>query len=238
MSELDFRAINELTSLLRERKDALTIRWLYSTVGIGVFALIVAWFEQGSPRVPRFLTIAVWVATFVLAGLSIFLPRRQLSDRDLARQLKKPADAQGWARTMKLTPKQAETLAGLPDLEQRLFGLTTLFERPYNLGLKLAGALAVLGLAYGLAAGTLVEATLPLLGALALNGWHYPRLQPLVDRGRKLDSLAEDEEAVRQLTGKGPRAPQPAGAATPLTAQQPPPRPVPQQPRLRNPRKR
>jgi hypothetical protein len=210
MSELDFQAINKLTELLRARKDALTIRWLFATATIGVFALIVALFEQGRPRVPMALTVLVWMATAVLAGLSIWMPMKKLTNRDLLRQLRLPVDVHGWARTMRLDAEQTSTLASLPSLEQRLFGLTLIFERPYMLGLALAGGLAVLGLLYGLIAGTLVEATVPLVGALALNCWHYPRLTSLVDRGRKLESKDEDEAMVRELTRKGPRRPPPS----------------------------
>jgi hypothetical protein len=228
MSELDFQAINKLTELLRERKDALTIRWLYATATIGAFALIVALFEQGRPRVPMALTVVVWLATAVLAGLSIWLPRKKLTDRDLLRQLRLPVDVHGWAQKMRLNAEQTRTLAELPSLEQRLFGLTLIFERPYMLGLALAGGLAVLGLVYGLIAGTLVEATVPLVGALALNCWHYPRLTSLIDRGRKLESKDEDEAMVRELTRKGgqrrppasdsERPPAPASTPPPATA--------------------
>lgn len=237
MTALDFQAINRLTGLLRERKDALTIRWLGSTVAIGVFALIIAWFEQGSPRVPLLLTVFVWVASAVLAGLSVWLPRQQLADPHVARRLRLPADAQGWARKMRLTPEQARTLAALPNLEQRLFGLTLLFERPYTLGLAFAGALAVLGLIYGLIAGTLVEASVPLLGALALNCWHYPRLTPLIERGRKLESKAEDEAVVRELTGMTPGHGRRASPSAPPPARTPSVRPPAATPRARTLRK-
>lgn len=202
MTQPDFSAINKLTVLLRERRDALTIRWLAATVMVGVFALIVAWFEQGSPRVPLALTIVFWLVGAVCAVLSVWLPRKQLADRHLARQLSLPADAQGWARRLELGAEQSRALATLPDLEQRLYGLTLLFERPYTLGLALSAGLAFVGLVYGVLAGTLVEAMPLLLGALALNCWHYPWLTSIIDRGRKLESLAEDEAAVRSLTGR------------------------------------
>ncbi len=223
MTQPDFSAINKLTVLVRERKDALTIRWLGATMTIGIFALIVAWFERGSPRLPMPLTIAFWLVGATCAVLSVWLPRKQLTDPLLARQLARPADAKGWARQLGLGPEQAGTLAELPDLEQRLYGLTILFERPYTLGLALSGGLAVLGLVYGILARTLVEAMPLLLGALALNCWHFPRLTSIIDRGRKLDSIAEDEAAVRSLTGRNRVAPKASPSGRPPSPSTPPP---------------
>jgi hypothetical protein len=89
-----------------------------------------------------------------------------------------------------------EAFKALPPEEQRLLGLTIPFLRPYVIGLALANGVALIGLAYGFMIKTLLDASPFLLGALALTAWHYPRLGPLIDRGRKLDRHEEEEQAV------------------------------------------
>jgi hypothetical protein len=230
MSEPDFAAVNELTRLLRQRKDALTLRWLAVTVSIGVFGLVLAALAKNPPDpFPVAAKIAIWVVAATLALLSILLPRRQLTDKHVLQQLAFPVDPQRWARQMRLDADQSRSLGSLPDLEQRLFGLTMLFERPYTLALGLTGGVAVVGLLYGIVARTMVDAMPILLSALVLNCWHFPRLAKLIERGRKLDSLAEEARTVRELTKlqrepgrKAPASVRPPGSpARPIPSRKP-----------------
>jgi hypothetical protein len=201
MAQTDFAAANELTRLLRQRKDALTIRWLAITVAIGVFGLVLAVLAQHphDPIAPA-LTIASWVVVVGLAVASIVLPHKQLTDKHVVKHLGLPADPQRLARQLKLDAEQARVLGALPDLEQRLFALTALFERPYTLALALTGGVALVGLGYGLVTRTMVEAMPLLLSALVLNCWHFPRFGRLVERGRKLEDVADEARTVRELT--------------------------------------
>jgi hypothetical protein len=199
MNQPDFSARNKLDALVRERKDALSIRWIAATAAIGGYALIVSVVARDLPQpVSPVLSVLCWIAAAALCALSVVMPRRSLTDKQIARHLERPADPQRWAAVLRLSPGDSRTLAELPEEEQRVFGLTLAFERPYNVGLALAGALALVGLLYGVLVQGLIEAAPFLVAALALNGWHFPRLRPLIDRG--LELAGDDEDAIARGT--------------------------------------
>jgi hypothetical protein len=208
MAEPDLAAVNTLTGLLQRRKDALTVRWLAVTVASALAAPLPSLVAGVAPKVPLAATIAFWVASAALCVLSVWLPRRELNDKLIAARLQEPINVPDWSVKMKLKSEQMRELEGLPELEQRLFGLTLVLERPYNVGLALSAGLALLGVAYGLLARTLVEASPALFGALALYCYHYPRLAPLVDRGRKIAARMEEEALVRGVTATAKTAEQ------------------------------
>lgn len=200
MTQPDFAARNQVDALVRERKDALTVRWLIHTGAIGASAVLLAILAHTVPEPVATPVVALaWLIGLALAALSVVLPRRRLADEHLASWLRAPVDPYRWALQMKLTDEQKDAFMALPPAEQRVFGLTLLFEQPYVLGLNLALGVVLVGLGYGLIARTLIEAAPFLLGALALNCWHYPRLARLIDRGRVLQSAAQDEDTVREL---------------------------------------
>jgi hypothetical protein len=200
MAQPDFSARNKLDVLVRERKDALSIRWMAATTAIAGISLLIAAFAHDIPNeVPWAVKVACWLAGVVLAVLSVVLPRRWLTDKELRRQLEQPVEPDVFRRRMRLDAEQSQTLAELPSTERSAFGLILLFGRPHALGLSLSGALALVGLGFGLATRGLIEAAPFLLGALALNCWHFPRLAQLVERGLKLASANEDALAQRAL---------------------------------------
>lgn len=203
MAQPDFAARNKLDVLVRERKDALSMRWLAATAAIAGHSLLLAAIAREIPdEVPWAVTALCWLLAALLAVLAVVLPRRRLTDKELARHLESPVDLELCSRRLRLDPEQRRVLAELPSVEQRAFGLILLFGRPHTLGLGLSAALAFVGLGYGLATRGLIEAAPFLLAALALNCWHFPRLAPLVERGLELASADDDadEDAIADLT--------------------------------------
>ena len=200
MTEPNFAARNQTEVLLRQRRDILTIPWLCATVLIGGYAVVLAVYGRTvAEPLPPGLGPALMGAGVVLALLSVLLPLRQLGDKRLEARLRVPIEAYFWARSMRLRGVHAETFKALPPEEQRMLGLTILYQKPYAIGLALANAVATIGVVYGFLSKALVEAAPFLLVALALNCWHYPRLAPLIDRGRKLDRVEEEQEALELL---------------------------------------
>jgi hypothetical protein len=223
MSEPNFAARNQIDVLVRERKDILTRPWLGATVLIGVYAGVLTYFGGATAApLPPMVGPAMMTGAAVLGLLSVVVPRLQLSDKKLQARLREPVEAYRWAKTMHLRGPLMDQFKALPSDEQRLLGLTIPFQRPYLIGLGLANGVATIGLVYGFMNKTLMEAAPFLLAALALTAWHYPRLGPLIDRGRKLDRHEEEDEAielVERLEKKKARAsqsqPPPAAAAAP-----------------------
>jgi hypothetical protein len=212
MSEPNFAARNQTDVLVRERKDILTKPWLVATIIIGVYAGVLAYFGRAtSERLPALVAPAMMLAAAVLGVLSLVVPRLQLGDKQLEARLREPIDAYRWAKTMRLRGPLMDAFKALPPEEQRLLALTIPFQRPYLIGLALANGVALVGLAYGFMSKTLVDAAPFLLAALALTAWHYPRLSPLIDRGRKLDRHEEEDQALellQRIEKKEARAPQ------------------------------
>jgi hypothetical protein len=200
MTQPDFAARNQVDVLLRERKDALTLRWLAATGGVGAIAVVLSIMANTIPNeLPTAVVALVWIAGALIAILSVALPRNLLTDAQLAAFLRAPPDAYRWAIALKLKPEQKDAFLALPPQEQSVFALTLLFEKPYHLGLGLSLGVAGVGFAYGILTHTVLEAAPFLTAALALNCWHYPRLAPLVDRGRKLQAASQDEAEARAL---------------------------------------
>lgn len=218
MTEIDFAARNQVDVLLRERSETLTKLWLGATFAIGAIAVVLSVFAQTlATEVPSAVVLLAWLIGGLLALLSVVMPQRELADVYLARWLRLPVDAHRWAKQLKLSIAQRDAFIALPAQEQSVFGLTLLFERPFKLGLGLSVGVALVGLVYGLLTHTVLEAAPFLTAALALNCWHYPRLSRLIDRGRKLQSGAEEEAEARalanlhveQATKDLPRGPRP-----------------------------
>jgi hypothetical protein len=212
MAEPNFTARNQTDALVRERKDILTKPWLVATVLIGLYAGVLAYLGRATAEpLPPLIAPAMMLGAAVLGFLSVLVPRWQLSDKRLQTRLREEVDAYRWAKTMHLRGPLMDAFKALPPEEQRLLGLTIPFQRPYLIGLALANAVALIGLVYGFMIKTLLDASPFLLGALALTAWHYPRLGPLIDRGRKLDRHEEEEQAValvERIAAKEARASQ------------------------------
>jgi hypothetical protein len=240
MAQPDFSARNKLAVLVRERKDALSVRWMVATTAIAGYALLLAAVARDLPdELPWAVTVACWLAGAVLAVLAIVLPQRRLTDKELKRHLQRPVESDVLSKRLRLDAEQSRMLGELPASERRAYGLVELFAQPHLLGLGLSGGLALVGLGYGIATRGLIEAAPFLLGALALNCWHFPRLAKLVDRGLRLASADEDALAQRTLArleererrgSQRPPASRPPPRPQPST---PPPRPGPPGPRPR-----
>src|SRR5690349_16368370 len=128
MSEIDFSAHNKLTAMVRERRDALTVRWLISTAIIGGYAMVLAALAKSRPApVPVWVIATCWGLSVLFAIASFVIPRRQLTDQHILTQLQRPIAIEQWTRRLKLTQPQQHELAGLPPAEQSLFGLNLLF---------------------------------------------------------------------------------------------------------------
>lgn len=221
MTEPDFAARNQVDVMLRERSETLTKLWLVATFAIGLVAIVLAAVGETMPaELPGAVVTLAWLVAGLLALLSVVLPQRELGDPYLDRWLRLPVDAHRWAKQMRFSVEQRDAFIALPPAEQSVFGLTLLFERPYWLGLGLSFGVALVGLVYGLLTHTVLEAAPFLTAALVLNCWHYPRprLRKLIERGRSLQSRAEEESEaaalanlhVQQATKDGsPRGPRP-----------------------------
>jgi hypothetical protein len=200
MTQPDFTARNQVDVLVRERAEALTKRWLAATGAIGAVALLLSMLANTMPeKVSGFLVLSCWLVGGVLAVLSVVLPRGELADSHIAKWVRAPVDAYRWAKRMGLNDDQQDVFIDLPPAEQSLVGLTILYERPLWLGLGLSLGVALVGFVYGLLFRAVLEAAPFLIAALALNCWHYPRLTKLIDRGRTMQSAAEDEAQARAL---------------------------------------
>jgi hypothetical protein len=229
MAEPNFTARNQTDVLVRERKDILTKPWLVATVLIGLYAGVLAYLGRATAEpLPPLIAPAMLLGAAVLGVLSVLVPRWQLGDKRLQARLREDVDAYRWAKAMHLRGPLMDAFKALPLEEQRLLGLTIPFQRPYLIGLALANGVALIGLAYGFMIKTLLDASPFLLGALALTAWHYPRLGPLIDRGRKLDRHEEEDQAielVERIAAKEARAsqsqPPPARKSVARAASQP-----------------
>jgi hypothetical protein len=197
MAQPDSAVWNKLAPLVQARKDALSIRWNAATALIAAYAVLLSVLDR--PRldeIPLLPTVAAWLLSAALGGLSLLLPKRALADKRLRGHLQIVVDPKLSATRMRLDPKHSRLFQELPAREQRMLALTQLFERPYTQALLLSGAVGLVGLAYGVAFRTLLEAVPLLVVALALNCWHYPRLTRLIDRGHKL--ARADEQAAQK----------------------------------------
>jgi cobalamin synthase len=196
----DFAAQNQVTALLRERKDVLTVRWLAATAAIGALAIVLALIAQTIPaELPTAVVVVAWLIGGALAAASVLAPRQMMGQKLIAARLRAPVDAYRCAVQMKLSAANKDVFIALPVSEQSVCALTLMFERPYTIALGLAFGVALVGFVYGLVSQTLLEAAPFLLTALGLMCWHYPRLDGLVDRGRAVLKADQEQEALRAL---------------------------------------
>jgi hypothetical protein len=186
-------------AFIRQRQDILTMPWIGATLSIGAYALVLAFAsDAGAVRVTPYLTVLLGALGCGFAAASILLPRRACSDAAIAAQMRLEPQVQTWAKTLQVDAEQLKFLSELAGTEQRLIELTLMFRRPYLLALALAHGVALAGLAYGLLSQALLQAVPFLIAALALNGLHYPRLAPLLARGRKLDRPDEEMQQMER----------------------------------------
>ncbi len=193
-----------LDEVIRPRIEVLTIVWLAMTASIGVYAMVVAFAAWDVlPRdISPFLAYFLRLVASALVALSVVLPRRLLSDRVVAAHMHKEPQVRALAtnlRTGQVDPEELRHLAALPPLDQRLAGLVALAWKPTLIGLALSEAAALVGLVLGLAAQSLFAGLPMLAAALVLNLWHYPRPEPLLERGRKLQGDAEIDALEHDL---------------------------------------
>jgi hypothetical protein len=227
---------------MRVRKDALILVWTVATVIIGVYAGILAWSGKALAEPVRPLVSALFMAGAALcAAASIYARYKLLDDARMRAHLEQEIDAHRWARRMRFDPPQTAVFVAMPEPAQRIVSLTLFFERPFMLSLALANGVAILGLWYGMMTRTAVEAAPFFLVAVALNCWHYPRLNKLLERRRKFVSPGEDTQALHLLeqiqqrnTIAGDRRPEPEPEPEPEPAPEQAPKPAARkQPRLR-----
>ena len=216
MTQPDFAARNQVDVLLRARAEALTMHWLLATGAVGALAVLLTILANSMPEpVSGVVTALAWLVAAVLAVLSIALPRKALADPHIASWLRAPLDGHRWAVQLRIKPEQKRVFLALPPNEQSVLALTIPFLRPYVLGLGLALGVALVGFVYGLMCRAVLEAAPFLVVALALNCWHYPRLGPLIDRGRKLQSKAEIDDQAHALANMHAKPDAPADPGRP-----------------------
>jgi F0F1-type ATP synthase membrane subunit c/vacuolar-type H+-ATPase subunit K len=212
---------SNLDDIVRPRQEALTVIWLAMTASIGVYAMIVSVVTRD--WMPGEVGLAAGIVFRLMAvGLtiaSIMVPRRMLSAAQITELMRTEPDLKALAtrgRSHDADLEELRQLHALPKLDQHLVALVQQFRTPYIVGLAFSEAVAFLGLVFGLMAHNMF-ASLPLLAAaLALNGYHYPRLTKLLDRGRKLqhdeelDSLKQDLQQLEKDLRKRPRMQKPS----------------------------
>lgn len=192
-------AQSKVAVLARERADKLTVPWVISTGAIALYSLVTVGVGFGNRvSTPVGVTAAFALVAAVLGVLSVWRPRTQLADGVLLKQLKQRLETNQWATSMRLDPTQTAQYKGLPESEQRVLALSLLFERPYFEALAATAGIALLGLVHGLLTKSFEGGWPFFVAAFALNGWHYPRLAGLIDRGRKLYREAEEAAQVRE----------------------------------------
>ncbi len=194
-------------AFVRRRQELLTIPWIAMTIALGLESIVLSVVADSGPvPVPAWLRYGLAAIGCGLAAASVLLPRRACSDAKVKAQMRCEPDPRVWARGMGLDPEQSQILLEMAPAEQRLVGLMRMFVRPHRLGLGLSQAVAASGFLLGLLCRSMLSATPFLLVALALNGWHYPRLGPLVRRGRKLGQadreMLELERQLQQMTSE------------------------------------
>lgn len=197
----ELAAAEKFDALVRACSEKLTVPWLAMTASIGLDSIILSYVaEQGPLPASLALTCVLAAVGCVLAAASVMVPRRACSDAAISAQMRREPLPRAWSDSMRLDGDDFHALLGLPKPLQRLFGLIVMSRTPYLIALGLSVAVASLGLVYGLITKSMLYA-LPWLGvAFALNGLHYPRLEKLMQRGRKLDQPdEEDQELERQL---------------------------------------
>jgi hypothetical protein len=140
-----------------------------------------------------------------IAALSIQLPRKHLSKARLTAVLSSTPDLRQLATRLAKRQVDGDRLASfqqLPKDEQRLLMLTQAALRPLLIGLACDEALALLGAIYAVVAMNIVAGFPIMLLAFVLNGWHFPRLAKLIERGRKLapdDELDDFDKSLREI---------------------------------------
>src|SRR5262249_12517758 len=155
----NFAARNQTDVLVRERKDILTIPWLFATALIGGYAGVLAVYGRSiAEPLPPAVAPVMFIVAGVLGVLSVVLPPLKLGDKQLRAQLAEPVEPFVWARSMRLRGPNKDVFKALPPEEQKLLALTLLFQRPYLIGLALANSVAIVGLVYGFMIKTLIEA--------------------------------------------------------------------------------
>lgn len=177
--------------MVRPKQEQLTIVWLVLTASIGVYAIIVSVAtSQSLPgEVSQLKSLAFCVLGLALAAGCVLVPRKLLSNQDIHKLMRDEPDLRTLATPIGAREPDLEKLrdlSALHKIEQRLIVVLTASRTPYFVGLAFSAALALLGLVFGLSSQNMF-ASLPLLvGAMALNGYHYPRLEKLFELARRL----------------------------------------------------
>ena len=198
--------------------------WLGATALIGVYSVILSFVaEEGPverPATLRYGSLAVGGAFAVAAFL---LPRRATADGVISAHMLREPEMHSVSAQLGLSHDTYHFLLGIPKPAQRLVGLIDTYRSAYVLGLALSAGVALTGFVLGCVTKNMLESAPFLVSAFALNGWHYPRLAALLDRGRKLDRPSKEvvalERTIEQIQD-GTKASKPGVRAS----QRPPPR--------------
>lgn len=209
----NLRAMNEVAVLARARKEQLTTPWLVSTFVMAIYSpVVLAVAGEGRPSLPLGATLAFVVLALALGVFSVFWPPTRLADEVLLEHMRERLEPTEWAARMRFDSAQTADYKRLPESEQRALALSLAFERPYFVALIATAAIALLGFVHGLAAKSFDGVWPFVIAAFALNGWHYPRLTSLIDRGRKLHRTAEEAAEVQATLRAATRGRSPARA--------------------------
>lgn len=180
--------------------------WTVMTVLLGVMAMLGSALSHDD--LPRDLHGAVralfWLIVLALAVASVVLPRKQLTERHIKGSMRVEPSVKKLATrfpSQQPDPALLSEIGALPKNEQRLLYLLRLSMKPMLIGLALSDGIAVVSVIYSIVAQDLFAGLPMLVIAFALNFWHFPRVERLLDRGRKLsqdESVEEFDKEMRQ----------------------------------------
>ncbi len=198
---------NQFQDLLRQRKDALLLPWTVMTGSIGIWAIVSSVITQEylPAELPVFVAPLFWVLALVLAGASIALPRKALETPRIKAHMRSVPNLRQLATNLRTKDVDGGLLKQLSELspsEQRLIGLTHVLLKPLALGLALSEAVAIVGFTFSIVARNFFAGFPMLILAFVLNGWHFPRVERLVELGRKEqpdEDLADFDKNLRDM---------------------------------------
>jgi hypothetical protein len=189
--------------LVKRHQDKLVLPWLGTTMSIGVCSMVLTVATQGNPTtVPpgvRYLLLALGAA---LGTAAVLAPRRMITDAAVAGRMREQPDARSLSRSLQLNHEDYTTAGELSEAQRRLLGLLTLYRVPYLVSLALSEAVAFVGLAAGFVNDDVLSAAPYFIASFVLHGVNYPRLWPLIERGRKLDQPDEELKELSQTLDK------------------------------------
>jgi hypothetical protein len=184
----------ELEEAVQPALKAATVLWVAMLAAV-VFYAMAAHLAIGGAQGDRSpigeeVVLALAMVAAVCAVLSFVLPAKLLSDARLRERMQvedfDPAKYLRNPKTGAVNYEQVERVSRLPELEQRLATLPSLYFTPMIVGMAMSEAVAVIGFILAILTRDIQWMLLFAIVALALLAFKRPRFDPLFDRATRL----------------------------------------------------